>query len=92
MVNTATCVNNASCNHAGLSITEAAMDGLFDAYVQLLEPTIAWVRATPRDAQTSERAYDSATRAKAFDLLRGLLPMATVPTWASLPMGAPLNT
>lgn len=57
---------------------EAAMDGLFDTYVQLLEPTIAWVRArTPRDAQTSERAYNSATRAKAFDLLRGLLPMAT---------------
>ena len=57
---------------------EAAMDGLFDTYVQLLEPTIAWIRArTPRDAQTSERAYNSATRAKAFDLLRGLLPMAT---------------
>lgn len=57
---------------------EAAMDGLFDTYVQLLDPTIAWVRArTPRDAQTSERAYNSATRAKAFDLLRGLLPMAT---------------
>lgn len=57
---------------------EHAMDGLFDAYVQLLEPTMAWVRArTPRDAQTSERAYNSATRAKAFDLLRGLLPMAT---------------
>ena len=57
---------------------EAAMDGLFDTYVQLLEPTIAWVRArTPRDDQTSERAYNSATRAKAFDLLRGLLPMAT---------------
>jgi len=60
------------------SVYEAAMDGLFDTYVQLLEPTITWVRArTPRDAQTSERAYNSATRAKAFDLLRGLLPMAT---------------
>jgi thymidylate synthase ThyX len=57
---------------------EAALDGLFDAYSALLEPTIAFVRArTPREAGTSERAYASATRAKACDLLRGLLPMAT---------------
>ncbi|MEP7189584.1 MAG: FAD-dependent thymidylate synthase [Roseiflexaceae bacterium] len=58
---------------------EAALDGLFDTYSALLEPTIASVRArTPRDAGTSERAYNSATRAKACDLLRGLLPMATL--------------
>jgi thymidylate synthase ThyX len=58
---------------------EAAMDGLFDAYSTLLEPTIAYLREqTPRDAATSERAYKSATRAKACDLLRGLLPMATL--------------
>jgi thymidylate synthase ThyX len=58
---------------------EAALDGLFDAYSTLLEPTITSVRArTPRDAGTSERAYNSATRAKACDLLRGLLPMATL--------------
>jgi thymidylate synthase ThyX len=58
---------------------EAALDGLFDAYSALLEPTIAHVRArAPRDAGTSERAYNSATRAKACDLLRGLLPMATL--------------
>ena len=57
----------------------AALDGLFDAYSALLEPTIALVRArAPRDADTSERAYASATRAKAYDLLRGLLPMATL--------------
>ena len=57
----------------------AALDGLFGAYTSLLEPTIAAVRArTPRDEQTSERAYASATRAKACDLLRGLLPMATL--------------
>ncbi|KPV53887.1 thymidylate synthase, partial [Kouleothrix aurantiaca] len=55
----------------------AAMDGLFGTYTALLEPSIAAVRArTPRDEQTSERAYASATRAKACDLLRGLLPMA----------------
>ncbi|MBK9710178.1 MAG: FAD-dependent thymidylate synthase [Kouleothrix sp.] len=58
---------------------EAALDGLFDAYSELLEPTIAFVRAgSPRGAGTSERAYASATRAKACDLLRGLLPMATL--------------
>ena len=57
---------------------EATLDHLFDTYSALLEPTMAWVRSrTPRDAQTSERAYNSATRAKAFDILRGLLPMAT---------------
>src|SRR4051812_4061693 len=58
---------------------EGALDGLFDTYSGLLEPTIAAVRArTARDASTSERAYNSATRAKACDLLRGLLPMATL--------------
>ena len=56
----------------------AAMDGLFEAYAALLAPTIGWVQSqSPRDANTSERAYTAATRAKAFDLLRGLLPMAT---------------
>jgi thymidylate synthase ThyX len=58
---------------------QAALDGLFDTYSALLEPTIAWVRAqAPRGAETSERAYNSATRAKACDLLRGLLPMAAL--------------
>jgi thymidylate synthase ThyX len=58
---------------------EAALDGLFDTYSALLDPTIAAVRArTPRDEATSERAYNSATRAKACDLLRGLLPMAAL--------------
>ena len=63
--------------HAALY--ESALDGLFDTYSALLEPTIASVRArTPRNEDTSERAYNSATRAKACDLLRGLLPMATL--------------
>lgn len=61
------------------SAYERALDGLFGAYSELLDPTIAAVRArTPRDERTSERAYASATRAKACDLLRGLLPMATL--------------
>jgi thymidylate synthase ThyX len=58
---------------------EAALDGLFDTYTTLLDPALAFVRArAPRDEATSERAYNSATRAKAFDLLRGLLPMAAL--------------
>jgi thymidylate synthase ThyX len=58
---------------------EAALDGLFDTYSALLDPALAWVQqANPRDAETSERAYAGATRAKALDMLRGLLPMATL--------------
>jgi thymidylate synthase ThyX len=58
---------------------ETALDHLFDTYSTLIDPLIAWLQArTPRDASTTVRAYNSATRAKAFDLLRGLLPMATL--------------
>ncbi|MEM8531650.1 MAG: FAD-dependent thymidylate synthase [Chloroflexota bacterium] len=58
---------------------ESTLDHLFDTYSTLLEPTITFVRErTPRDEQTSQRAYNSATRAKACDILRGLLPMATL--------------
>ncbi|WP_129672280.1 FAD-dependent thymidylate synthase [Candidatus Chloroploca sp. Khr17] len=55
-----------------------AMDHLFRTYSALLAPVQAWVQTQfPRDPVTSQRAYASATQAKAFDLLRGLLPMAT---------------
>ena len=58
---------------------ETAMDALFDTYSALIEPTLAAVHAhTPRESGISERAYASATRARTFDLLRGLLPMATL--------------
>jgi thymidylate synthase ThyX len=58
---------------------EATLDHLFETYAALLEPMTAHVRAhTPRDDATSERAYASATRARALDTLRGLLPMATL--------------
>jgi thymidylate synthase ThyX len=57
----------------------STLDHLFDTYTALYEPLLAWVQQeTPQDAQTSDRAYLSATRAKTFDLLRGLLPMATL--------------
>lgn len=54
------------------------LDALFDIYEELLPTVLDWVRATfPRDAEASERAWRSATKAKALDLLRGLLPAAT---------------
>ncbi len=58
---------------------EQTLDALFDTYSRLMQPTIEYVRAaTPQQEGTSARAYHSATRAKALDLLRGLLPMATL--------------
>jgi thymidylate synthase ThyX len=57
----------------------ATLDHLFETYTALYAPLLAWVQQeTPKDDQTSDRAYLSATRAKTFDLLRGLLPMATL--------------
>jgi thymidylate synthase ThyX len=58
---------------------EATLDHLFDTYSALIEPLLVWVQSrTPKDPNTSDRAYTSATRAKTFDILRGLLPMATL--------------
>ncbi|HKF77611.1 MAG TPA: FAD-dependent thymidylate synthase [Candidatus Dormibacteraeota bacterium] len=56
-----------------------ALDALFDAYSELVGPLTERVReAHPVVAGESERAWRSATRAKALDLLRGLLPAATL--------------
>lgn len=58
---------------------EETLDCLFDTYTDLIEPLTAWIKAqTPQDDNTSDRAYHNATKAKALDLLRGLLPMATL--------------
>ncbi len=58
---------------------EQTMDRLFDTYAGLIQPTLTWVQTqVPRDEMTSLRAYASATRARSLDLLRGLLPMATL--------------
>ena len=58
---------------------EPAADALFDAYGALLEPlTEAIRRRYPLDEGETERAWKSATRAKALDLLRGLLPAGTL--------------
>jgi len=49
----------------------AVMDQLFDTYVSLLPPLQTWLRANFDEK-------DSVLEKKAFDTLRGLLPMATL--------------
>ncbi len=54
---------------------EPAAEELFAAYAELLPPLLERVRAEhPPEAEETERAWRSATRARALDLLRGLLP------------------
>ncbi|HEV8597686.1 MAG TPA: FAD-dependent thymidylate synthase, partial [Candidatus Dormibacteraeota bacterium] len=58
---------------------EAAADALFDAYSRLVEPaTLAIRERFPQEEGETDRAWKSATRAKALDLLRGLLPAGTL--------------
>ena len=61
--------------HAGTYV--AAMDGLFDAYVEMLPRLREHLgRALPEEPDA--RARERAIRALALDLLRGLLPAGTV--------------
>lgn len=57
----------------------ATLDGVFSTYAGAL-PALREHLAErhPRDADTSERAWQATLNAKACDLLRGLLPAATV--------------
>jgi len=51
---------------------------LLDAYAGWNEDFVAQIKArTPRGEKQAERAYEAASRATAFDLLRYLLPAAT---------------
>jgi len=55
------------------------LDGLFEAYVRWLDPIQAYLRGRhPRDPADPETAYRNTIRAKALDVLRGLLPAATL--------------
>jgi thymidylate synthase ThyX len=57
---------------------EPGLDALFATYAELVSPLLDAIRERhPIAAGESERAWRSATRAKALDLLRGLLPAAT---------------
>jgi thymidylate synthase ThyX len=58
---------------------EAAMDFLFDTYADALPRVRAWVDGTfPRSDGEPEAARRRAVNAKALDLLRGLLPAASL--------------
>jgi len=54
---------------------EKTADALFETYSRLIEPaTLAIRERYPQEPGETDRAWKSATRAKALDLLRGLLP------------------
>jgi thymidylate synthase ThyX len=58
---------------------ERELDGIFDTYRDLLPRVRAWAEERfPRDETTSPGAYRATITAKTCDLLRGLLPAATV--------------
>ena len=58
---------------------ERAADALFGVYSSLVEPVTESIRLRfPLEAGETDRAWKSATRAKALDLLRGLLPAGTL--------------
>ncbi|HYL09088.1 MAG TPA: FAD-dependent thymidylate synthase [Candidatus Udaeobacter sp.] len=58
---------------------EPAADALFDAYSGLVEPVMQAIRERfPQEEGETDRAWKAATRAKALDLLRGLLPAGTL--------------
>jgi thymidylate synthase ThyX len=55
------------------------MDRLFDTYGALVGAVTEHVRATtPKDSQDSDFVYRQATRAKALDAVRGVLPAASI--------------
>ncbi|HLQ16254.1 MAG TPA: FAD-dependent thymidylate synthase [Candidatus Eisenbacteria bacterium] len=58
---------------------EPAADALFTAYSGLVEPVTEAIRNRfPLEPGETDRAWKSATRAKALDLLRGLLPAGSL--------------
>lgn len=57
----------------------STMDILFDTYSRLLDPMMAYFEETfPKPEDVSVSAYRTSIRAKGCDVLRGLLPMATL--------------
>jgi thymidylate synthase ThyX len=58
---------------------EAAMDSLFGSYSEALPRVMAWAEERfPRAPDQAEGAYRGSIKAKALDLLRGLLPAASL--------------
>src|SRR5467141_3209310 len=58
---------------------EPAAEVLFETYSKLVEPATQAIRDHfPQEKGETDRAWKAATRAKALDLLRGLLPAGTL--------------
>ena len=56
-----------------------AAEALFETYGRLVDPVTQAIRERfPQEDGETDRAWKSATRAKALDLLRGLLPAGTL--------------
>ncbi len=53
-------------------------DLLFSTYSRLMDPLIAIIKEKTPRGDATDRAFESACKAKACDLLRGLLPASTV--------------
>jgi thymidylate synthase ThyX len=63
--------------HAQLYVDTCA--GLLETYTRLTDPVLdAVMRETPRAPKQSDRAYETACRAKVCDILRYLVPAATL--------------
>jgi thymidylate synthase ThyX len=56
----------------------AAMDGLFEIYSRSLDSVTSWAAERWPQGEEPEAAWRRSIRAKALDLLRGLLPAATL--------------
>jgi thymidylate synthase ThyX len=58
---------------------EPAADALFETYSSLIDPLTQSIRGRfPLEEGETDRAWKAATRAKALDMLRGLLPAGTL--------------
>jgi thymidylate synthase ThyX len=56
----------------------AHIDALFDAYTDILQKLVPILKQKyPQSAKQTERAWESTIRAKACDIVRGLLPAST---------------
>ena len=66
--------------HPALGMSyEATMDGLFETYSQLLPQVLHWIDSTlPRSKSMPPAQRERVMRAKALDLLRGLLPTSSL--------------
>ncbi|MGD0729327.1 MAG: FAD-dependent thymidylate synthase [Candidatus Micrarchaeaceae archaeon] len=57
------------------SLYSNAMDNLFDNYVEWMPKVIEYIKeAEPKQDDATDRAYNSAIRAKACDILKNMLP------------------